>query len=353
MNIEGLEDSQVEQVCEHIPELKSLVSNNSLVELLRIPFFIEIAVRAIKNGAQFGIGDTEEDFRDTVWRTVVAKEADRKSGMPDRRRATFIKIAIERAKKMLFGVRASGFDPEVIAKLEEDNLIYRDQKSSCVSPMHDVLEDWALEEFIDREHFDNSHNVASFLLNIGNEPAISRAFRLWLYRKLKFDDTTNEFVEGLLSSDEIESYWKDEAISAIMQHDSPGIFFNSLKRQLLKDDCALLTRFCFILRITCQRPISLHNGLLIKDKKSGLLKSLFLKPYGEGWEALFHFIYQERDDLSSPVRTQVIELIDEWTGLINIHDELPKASEKVGFLSLWLLEKVKDSYRGEGQRKKY
>ncbi|WP_258961510.1 hypothetical protein, partial [Klebsiella pneumoniae] len=81
---------------------------------------------------------------------------------------------------------------------------------------------------------------------------------------------------------------------------------------------------------------------MIKDKKSGLLKSLFLKPYGEGWEALFHFIYEERDNLSSPVRTQVIELIDEWTGLINIHDELPKASEKVGFLSLWLLEKVKD-----------
>ena len=31
---------------------------------------------------------------------------------------------------------------------------------------------------------------------------------------------------------------------------------------------------------------------------------------------------------------------------------MPRASEKVGFLSLWLLEKVKDSYRGEGQRKK-
>lgn len=331
VNIEGLEDSQVEQVCGHIPELRYLVSNNSLIELLRIPFFIEIAARAIKNGAQFGTGDTEEDFKDTVWRTVIAKEADRKLGMPDRRRETFIDIAIERAKKMLFGVRASGFDPEVIAKLEEDHLIYRDQKSSTVSPMHDVLEDWALEEFIDREYSDNYHNVESFLLKIGSEPAISRAFRLWLYRKLKFDDTTNEFVEGLLSSDEIESYWKDETISAIMQHDSPGIFLNSLKRQLLKDDCALLIRFCFIVRITCQRPISLNNGLLIKDEKTGLLKSFFLKPYGEGWEALFNFIYDEKDNLSSSVRTQVIELIDEWSGLININDELPKASEKVGF----------------------
>nr|MBG3153183.1 hypothetical protein [Proteus mirabilis] len=352
VNIEGFEDFQIEQVCEHIPEIKSLVSNNSLIELLKIPFFIEIAVRAIKNGAEFGVGDTEEDFRDTVWRTVIAKEADRKSGMPERRRSTFIQIALERAKKMLFGVRVSGFDPEVIAKLEEDHLIYRDQKLSCVSPIHDVLEDWALEEFIDREYFDNSHNVAIFLLNIGNEPAINRAFRLWLYRKLKFDDTTNEFVEDLLSSDDIASYWKDEAIAAIMQNDSPWIFLNSLKKQLLKDDCALLSRFCFILRITCQRPISLYNELMVKDEKSGLLKSLFLQPYGEGWETLLHFIYEERDNLSDSVSTQIVELIDEWSCLINSHDELPKASEKVGFLSLWLLEKVKDSYRDNGQRKK-
>ncbi|WP_276972972.1 hypothetical protein [Tatumella ptyseos] len=352
VNIEGLEDFQIKQVCDHIPELKSLVSNNSLAELLRIPFFIDIAVRAIKNGAQFGTGDTEEDFKDTVWRTVIAKETDRKSGMPDRRRETFINIAIERAKKMLFGVRSSGFDPEVIAKLEEDHLIYRDQKSSTVSPMHDVLEDWALEVFIDRKYFDNYNNIASFLLSIGSEPAISRAFRLWLYRKLKFDDTTNEFVEYLLSSECIESYWKDEAISAIMQHDSPVVFLNSLKHQLLKDDCALLIRFCFILRITCQRPMSLYNGLLVKDEKSGLLQSLFLQPYGEGWEALFHFIYEERDKLSDSVRTQIIELIDEWSGLINIYDDLPKASKKVGFLSLWLLEEVKDSYGDKGQRKK-
>lgn len=254
---------------------------------------------------------------------------------------------------MLFGVRSSGFDPEVIAKLEEDHLIYRDQKSSTVSPMHDVLEDWALEVFIDRKYFDNYNNIASFLLSIGSEPAISRAFRLWLYRKLKFDDTTNEFVEYLLSSECIESYWKDEAISAIMQHDSPVVFLNSLKHQLLKDDCALLIRFCFILRITCQRPMSLYNGLLVKDEKSGLLQSLFLQPYGEGWEALFHFIYEERDKLSDSVRTQIIELIDEWSGLINIYDDLPKASKKVGFLSLWLLEEVKDSYGDKGQRKKY
>lgn len=352
VSIEGLTADQVTQVCEHAPELKMLISNESLAELLKVPFFIEIAVRAIGNGAQFKSGDTEVDFRSTVWTTVISKESERKSGMPYKRRATFINIAKRRAKQMVFGIRASEFDPEVVAKLEEDHLIHRDQRSATISPMHDVLEDWALEEYIESEFVENSYDLVKFFLAIGNEPAISRAFRLWLYRKLQSDDATNEFVEEVLTRDGIESYWKDEAIAAIMQHSSPECFLYSLKSQLLKDDCALLIRFCFILRITCQRPISLYNGLLVKDEKSGLLKSLFLQPYGEGWEALFHFIYEEKDNLSNSVRTQIIELIDEWSGLVNIHDELPKASKKVGLLSLWLLEKVKDSYRDEGQRKK-
>ncbi|MUK60736.1 hypothetical protein GNP81_07910 [Aliivibrio fischeri] len=352
VNIEGLSKDQVSQVCEHSPELTGLISNDSLADLLKVPFFIEIAVRAIGNGAQFKSGDTEVDFRNTVWATVISKEADRKSGMPDKRRTTFINIAKQRAKKMLFGIRASEFDPEVVAKLEEDHLIHRDQRSATISPMHDVLEDWALEEYIESEYVENSHDLINFLLTIGNEPAISRAFRLWLYRKLKSDDATNEFVEELLTTDGIKSYWKDEAIAAIMQHDSPESFLYSLKSQLLKDDCALLIRFCFILRITCQRPSSLYNDLLIEDEKSGMLKYLFLQPYGNGWEALFNFIYEVKHDLNNSMHTQAVEVINEWCGLINIYDDLPKASEKVGLLSLWLLEQVKDSYRDEGRRKK-
>lgn len=352
VHIEGFTKDQVALVCEHIPELKSLVSNSSLVELLEVPFFIEIAVRAIGNGAQFKSGDTEIDFRNTVWATVISKETDRKYGMPDKRRTTFINIAKQRAKKMLFGIKASDFDPEVVAKLEEDHLIHRDQRSATISPMHDVLEDWALEEYIDSEYLENSHDIVKFLLTIGNEPAISRAFRLWLYRKLKYDDSTNEFVEEVLTTDGIESYWKDEAIAAIMQHPSPESFLNSLKSPLLKDNCALLIRFCFILRITCQRPNSLYNELLVKDEKSGLLKSLFLQPYGNGWEALFNFIYEVKDDLSNSMHTQAVEVISEWCGIITINDDLPKASGKVGLLALWLLEPVKESYHDEGRRKK-
>ncbi|OTG82322.1 hypothetical protein [Acinetobacter sp. ANC 4648] len=352
VNIEGFSEEQMQLVCEHIPELKTLISNDALVEILRIPFFIDIAVRAISNGAQFQTGDTEIDFRKNVWSSVIAKDQDRKYGMPLKRRKTFIDIATQRAKKMVFGISADQFDPEVISKLEEDNLIYRDPNNSTISLPHDVLEDWALEEFIEEKYQYNIDNLDGFLSAIGNEPAISRAFRLWLYRRLQFDESSYEFVENLLITDNIESFWKDETIAAILQHNSPDIFLQSMKDNLLKNDCALLIRFCFILRITCQKPNSSFVDLLTLDKKSGILQTLFLVPYGKGWGALFNFIYEVRNELSKSIHNHIIELMNEWCSVINIDDDLPTESRIVGLLSLWLLEPLKDDYQNKSGRKK-
>lgn len=352
VNIEGFSEEQVQQVCEHVPELKTLISNDALVDILRIPFFIDIAVRAIANGAQFQTGDTEIDFRQNIWSSVIAKDQDRKSGMPIKRRKTFIEIATQRAKKMVFGISADPFDPEVISKLEEDNLIYRDPKNSTISLPHDVLEDWALEEFIEEKYKHNIDNLDEFLSAIGNEPAISRAFRLWLYRRLQFDESTYDFVEDILTTENIENFWKDETIAAILQHESPNIFLQSMKDNLLKNDCTLLIRFCFILRITCQKPNSHFANSLTLDKNSGILRTLFLVPYGKGWGALFNFIYEFRDELSNSIQNHIIELINEWCGVININDDLPTESRVVGLLSLWLLESLKDDYQNKSGRKK-
>ena len=352
VNIDGFTEEQIRQVCEHVPELKVLISNDALVDILRIPFFIEIAVRAICNGAQFQKGDTEIDFRNIVWSSVIAKEQDRKFGMPVKRRKTFIEIATQRAKKMVFGIPIGEFDPEVISKFEEDNLIYRDQNNSTVSLPHDVLEDWALEEFIEDQYRRNIDNVNNLLLEIGSEPAISRAFRLWLYRKLQYDYSIYEFVENILTSSQIESFWKDETIAAILQHDNPKKFLDSMKSDLLKDDCALLIRFCFILRITCQRPNARFTSFNQLDKKSGILKTLFLTPYGKGWEALISFIYEVRTELSKVTINHIVEVINDWCGFVNIYDDLPQESRVVGLLALWILEPLKNAYRNDNAREK-
>lgn len=135
VNIEGFNESQVMELCDYIPKLKALQSHDSLVELLKTPFFAELAFRAINNGFLFKAGNTEADFKRAVWTSVISNESFRQGGMPVRRRKLFIRIAVERARKMVFGIRDSEYGPEVLLKLEEDGLIKRDAQLSLVSSM--------------------------------------------------------------------------------------------------------------------------------------------------------------------------------------------------------------------------
>ncbi|AWT49700.1 hypothetical protein DLE54_09415 [Psychrobacter sp. YP14] len=352
INIKGFNQDQLNEVCEQIPQLNSLNNNSALVDIIKIPFFIQIAVVAFSNGADFISGGTEKEFKNVVWSSVIEKQSHRNSGMPLKRRNTFVEVAKQRAKKMVYGLSDRNFDPEAISKLEEDNLINRNESTSLISLTHDVLEDWALERFIEDEYVENSHELSIFFESIGSEPAISRAFRLWLYEKLKYDKSINEFIERVFVSN-IESFWKDETIAAILQHDAPEDFLNTLKPQLLRNECELLIRFCFILRITCQRPNPHPRfaGLIKQVDKHDTLTSLFLIPYGQGWKALFDFIYSVRDDLNKVTRKHITEVIKEWCGIINIFDDLPEAAKTVGLLTIWLLEPLKSSYRDEEQRK--
>ena len=234
------------------------------------------------------MGCSQKEFRDAVWRDAIAKEQERANGMPTKRRQTFIDIAVRRAKQMVYGVPDTLFDENAVLKLEEDNLVRRD-KNGLVSPAHDLLEDWALDRYIEKIYQQYSSNIQDFLNAIGNEPAINRAFRLWLHQKLRYGDNVDDFVLAVLNDQDIQRYWQDETIAAILQGDNPSEFLNLLKNKLFLEDGELLKRFCFILRLVCQMPDLKLIPKLKENDEINLVDALYLKPYGKAWETIQHF----------------------------------------------------------------
>ena len=351
INVGGFSRAQLDELCSQAPLLKPLVNNDSLSAIIKIPFFIDLATRAINNGAIFGGADTESEFRRVVWSTVISNEADRRGGLHTKRKVAFIGIAKKRAKEMLFGVHERDFDPEAVAALEADHLIFKD-KRAFISPSHDVLEDWALEEFVDEEYCSNAGDPNVFLTAIGSEPAINRGYRLWLQRKLSFGgDELTDFVDKVLSDPSIESYWKDETITAILQSDDPAGFFEVLKTLLLKDNNELLIRFMFVLQITCQRPWSGLGGR-VSEASGDSVNVLVLRPYGGGWSALLTFVYEVRNQLADSCFPSVMETVSAWGEGLNLQSDLPEEARVVGLLALCLLEPIKNSYRQEEPRRK-
>ncbi|QBH96613.1 hypothetical protein EKN56_09455 [Limnobaculum zhutongyuii] len=349
VNIEGFSDIQLNILCSEATVLRPLVENDSLASIIKIPFFLELAMRALTNGATFGESDTESEFRNTVWSSVIANDSYRKGGLPARRRATFIEIAKKRAKLMLFGVHERDFDAEAVSALEAEHLIFKD-KGAYISPSHDVLEDWALEEFVHEEYCACSGDLKAFLAAIGSEPAINRGFRLWLQRKLNTDAELRDFVGLMLAESSVESYWKDETITAILQSDNADDFFLTLKPLLIKNDNELLLRFMFILRVTCQRPRDL--GLKIAKDVDALLQTLILQPYGHGWASLIKFVYEIREQLVSSSLPSVVDILSIWGDGQSMQKDLSEEARTVGLLSLYLLEPIKDAYRKEKLRLK-
>jgi hypothetical protein len=215
--IADFNDSEIQRLCESLRPLMAIAANPSLKPLLHNPFFAELAYRVTEAGTEFSADQGEKEFRAAVWRDVIAKEQVRTGGLPLKRRQTFVDMAVARAKRMVYGVPERDFDSEAVLKLEEDNLVRREQSKGLVSPAHDVLEDWALEQYIEDIYQQSFDDVPKFLATVGSEPAMNRAFRLWLYQKLRIGDDVKALILGILTNPNLQRYWQDETISGTAQ----------------------------------------------------------------------------------------------------------------------------------------
>ena len=347
LDLHGFTDDDVQNLCQQLVPLQQLAENKVLKTFLHSPFYADLAFRVLCNGGEFTPDHGEREFIDAVWRDVIAKEQERVNGMPVKRRQVFIDLAVQRAKKMVYGVPEKGFDSEVLLKLEADNLVHRDTKKHLVSPAHDVFEDWALEQYIDEAFQKNLGERADFFSEIGNEPAITRAFRLWLHRKLRLGEDIEDFVCSVLTSKDVARYWQDETIAAVLQGENPDDFLCTLKKQLLANEGELLQRFCFILRTACQTP----DQRILSRKDDSKPSILFLKPHGNGWQALICFLFNNKDSLPYTFRLHIAAVLKDWANSLRADEPLPAPAREVGLLALYLLDAVKKSYSRDEWRK--
>lgn len=354
LEIGGFSDNDIQYLSDKLKPLKPFVENQEIKQLLMIPFYADLAYRVAINGTQLSSMAGELEFRNAVWRAVISKEHVRKSGMPLKRKQTFISIAVKRAKCMVYSVPENEYESEVLLNLEDDNLIRRDKSKGLVNLAHDVLEDWALERYIEDAFQKNIDSIQDFFNALGPEPAMNRAFRLWLHQKLRCGQGISGFILKLLGDKTIARSWHDEAISAILLGDNPCEFLFSLKDQLFANESELLKRFFFILRIACKlSDRNLVRKFFIKKEKSpDMLEPLILKPYGRGWESIIQFLFENKEFIKDEISTHLTAVLDEWCSVIHIDQELPPMAHEVGIIALHLLSPLKNKYRDNENIKK-
>ncbi|RKE80775.1 ATP-binding protein [Chryseobacterium sp. AG363] len=295
LEVNDFTDGEIQLVQDAIPQLKTLLENPKIKHLLHNPYYLDKAVRIIP----FLESEQQLDeikFKKLMWQHIVENGN-------TARGAVFYEICVKRSREMCLFTDFPGSE-DTISQLLRDNIILQNDIgiNPEYSPSHDILEDWALIRFIS-EQKKLMPDSGTFLESMENNPAMKRAFRLWMEEFYLTEPVRSvSLVHELLQDSLLSQSWKDELLVVSLRSKNAAILLDALKDNLLNNEGRFLKQIMFLLQIGCKR---------IDPAKQSLDQLL---PTGSGWDYIIDFIWDNYATISSfKIDTEYIALIEAWS----------------------------------------
>lgn len=268
--LKGFDNFEMELVKASIPEIKPLLENPKIQHLLRTPYYLDQAIRILPEL----LGNDQLDergFKKLMWENIV--EQGKKA-----RGDAFISICLKRALEMSL-YTLSDQPQELIDELTEDNLLQSSSEEiTRYTPSHDILEDWSLTRYIQQQWLTTSI-PKDFITSIENNPALTRAFRIWLEEFYRNESQLAiKMAHSIVIDPQIDENWKDVILIATLKSDNAYILFDTLTGELLENEGAFLRKIILLLEAGC----------MIQNYKTESLSDFL--PVGSGWQFVIRFI---------------------------------------------------------------
>lgn len=320
-----LSDQDLDTICLQVPALKPAVDNKELSQLVRIPKYLDFAYGAIQiaGGDYSNISETE--FQETLWCAIVKNILDKAHhGLPERRSESFIDIAVVRSRKMQAYVGPTKPDQEALEALKNETVLLQYQQRPLYAPAHDVLEDWALTRYTDTL-FATGGGGPAFFTALGTEPAMRRAYRLWVAYALKEQDAKKiAFFTRNLTDTTLDHFWHIESLIAVLSSPHCEAFLQSNIALLKANDWALLFQI-----IQIMRTASKESGMYLYEK--------VLVPTGNGWAAIFKIMAADSASIPAKYHPVMLSTLQEWKLAVYTRPTLPDGTREAGLLTQFLL----------------
>lgn len=292
-----LNDEEVSKVLKQYPQLQGLIKNPAIKALLQSPKYLDFAVSALRKSSDDYSNISLSEFKNKLWDSLVVDVGNTNGGLPIKRENAFMEIAVKRAKEMKLFTQTKNADAEAVLLLEKDEIIFQEVNKRRYAPSHDILEDWALVRFVSSQYEDYP-TAKDFFEHLGNEPAIRRAFRLWVEDYLLEDSPkVLELIKKSLADTSIEKYWADELLIAVFKSEDCSSFFASFERELLEANADFLNRCIHLIRTACRETKTDNSTILL--------------PIGSGWQEALFFIRKHLGGLNN-LRLPIYNLLYDW-----------------------------------------
>jgi hypothetical protein len=288
----------------------------------------------------------ERSLRKKFWREVIRDDAHSGDGMPRRREQAFVEVSLRRARALTAFARCDDLDWAVIDRLRNDALLrWPPNSDNLAATSHDVLEDWALLEWIDGQFELASQELPDLCPVMGTYPAIRRTYKKWLAEQVVLDPpSADKILDEAISQFGLPQYFVDDTIVSLLRSSRGSELLEHRGQQLVADGNKLLLHVMHLLRVGCVRTPSWEGASLN-------IASIMCVPDGGAWAALLKVIRHHLSHFSEPEYGQLISFVEDWSRGVSWQTPYPDGANDAASIVLELLPKV-DDYRSKDQRER-
>jgi hypothetical protein len=333
LHVPKLTDPELLPITEKFPALLRPLSNERLKKLLRIPFILDKATR-MEWPTGVPLPQDEREFRTKLWREVIRHDDEPAEGMPQLRADVFTKIAVRRARALKPFVDASDLNAAAVSRLRRDSLVTcSNDDETLLAVAHDVLEDWALLQWLGRLFRQNSSEPQRFFSEIGTHPALRRAYRYWLTETLDCDPSAaDSFVQAILVDEGIPAHWRDDTLVGALMASGGGDFLRRNESFFQTETTIRLGRLLHLLRVACQ---SVRASTWAP---TGEPLFVFV-PQGPSWGAAAGLLHRTLNNLDADAFPLALGFMEDWSKQCSSYAAYPEGSRDIAEITLHFLNR--------------
>jgi hypothetical protein len=346
IEVPPLDDSELQEIQIAFPSLAVPLGNPALREILRNPYFIDKALQIPWNGGR-PLPENERDFRAVFWRQVVRRADDNSiNGMPRLREEALQELAVRRARALSDYVPASALNNAAITLLKQDSLVVSpDSSSLLVATAHDVLEDWAILQWIEEQHLTDETAFKALSSAIGPHPAVRRSYRKWVAELVDRDaQAADRLFSAAIAQADVPAQFRDDTLVSLLRAPSASAFLTRHEAELLANDRGILKRVIHLLRVAC-----VTSPTWLADVRG--LNSVLSVPDGEAWATVVRLVHRNIGSFGLEDAPLLLALIEDAVRGVSWWAPDIDGAEHVAGIAHWLLPKF-DHYTGGDGRKR-
>ncbi len=345
IEVPPLADEELDQAVASVAHLSNALQHESLKRLLRSPYLLDKAAQMDWSDTE-GLPTNEREFRRRCWVEVIRRNAAAADGMPERRQRVFEEVALRRARQLRPFVGIEDLDAGALESLRNDGLIVSSPETgSLAAPGHDVLEDWAIIQWLGRRWVLHERAAGPLAEDVGRYPAIRRAYRKWLSELLRGEmAAATDFVLAVFRGGALPAYFRDDTLVCTLQSSSAREFLERHRQALFEDSGRLLVRVIHLMRVACKAPLWWLGDV-------AQVPSQMLVATGEAWPSLLELVLGGLDRLLPAHMPILLGLIEDFARSIDGRDPEPRGFEEAAKIGFQLLDHL-DGYRMDDMRKR-